>query len=107
MIDQATRMSIGHAETFQIRAEAISRIWPSLRYSAIGCADQPDAIELPQPFAGYSERQQRLLRFLTDLDLNLNEYIDPDASSFARDTTSELFSATERLLRFYREYGDL
>lgn len=106
MIDQATRMSVGHPESFQIRAEAISRIWPSLRYSTIGSPEQPDAIELPQPFVGYSERQQ-LLRFLADLDINLGKFVDSDQSSFSRDATAELLAATERLVRFYREYGEL
>lgn len=107
MIDQATRMSVGHPESFRIRAEAIRRIWPSLRYSVVGNPDQPDTIELSQAFVGYSERQQDLLRFLADLDINLSKYVDPDRSSFPREVTAELLAATERLVRFYHEYGEL
>jgi hypothetical protein len=100
-------MSIGHAESFRIRAEAIARIGPSLQFTVIGDPDQPDAIELPHPFVGYSDRQQYLLRFLADLDLSLSKYIDPDRSSFPREVTAELLTATEKLVRFYREYGEL
>lgn len=107
MIEQATRIGVGHAESFRIRAEAVDRMRAGIRYTAVGDPNHPDAIELEHPFSGYSERQQYLLRFLADLDINLNKFIEPDRSSFPREMTAELLTATEKLVRFYREYGDL
>lgn len=108
MIGEATRLGVGHAESFRIRAEAVGRMQVGIRYTAIGDdASHPEAIELEHPFAMYSDRQQYLLRFLADLDISLSKFVDPDRSSFPRNVSAELLTATEKLVRFYREYGEL